>query len=234
MPNNLLNDLADEFASEITTIVNSTIATEVLFAPINIGRSSLYIAPIGSIFGKSKLIPVADLDGAEKAPFLWLKVGFEVDLDHEGKHLRVLSSIFALVVNEESALPAVRIEYERERGFEPGEIELSNHAKNAAHVQIHGTSTEFAYIQGKNGDARIKPLEKYHIPVGGKEFRPTLEDFIEFLHREGLVKKLKPGWLELIRENQRKWLTVQVKSAVRSNPSAAIEQLLQMGYKVSN
>ena len=32
---------------------------------------------------------------------------------------------------------------------------------------------------------RLRRLEKFHIPVGGRRFRPTLEDFIEFLHAEG-------------------------------------------------
>ena len=94
--------------------------------------------------------------------------------------------MFALVIDEATARPAVRLEYDRDFGSEPDDTRLGVHRRSAAHVQIHGASEELAYAQAVSG-LRLRRLEMFHIPVGGRRFRPTLEDFIEFLHAEKLI-----------------------------------------------
>lgn len=228
-----LFNYASDFANELSELLNSTISDNVKFNVLVSDRDSVYIGPSQSNFGKSELIPITSSLGLGEQPFIWLKVGFEVTLDREEKYLRVINSTFALVTDKEKERPAIRIEYERERGSEPGVASDANHVRNAAHVQIHGISAELSYVQGANRDTKHALLQKYHFPVGGKEFRPTLEDFIEFLYREKIVKTLKPGWQLVIKANQQRWLELQVKSAVRSNPEAAVQQLIDLGYKVA-
>lgn len=226
---------AGEFAKNLSKLISSTISDDIKFVVIQIQPSeTLLVVPEGSDGTSIELIPITTILTEGQPIKLWLKVSFEVDLDHENKYLRVINSLYALVVDSNSSRPAIRIEYNRDRGSEPGVLETRKHVRSAAHVQIHGTSDEFALIQGLNGETKIRSLEDYHIPVGGKEFRPSLEDFIEFIHKEGLVPKLKDGWLKLIRESQKDWLQRQVKSAVRSNPEAAIEQLIDLGYQFKN
>lgn len=64
-------------------------------------------------------------------------------------------------------------------------------------------------------------------------FRPTLEDFIEFIWMERLVRTMHPGWKQVLAEHRATWRNLQLKSAVRADPEVAIEQLRAMGYVVS-
>lgn len=125
----------------------------------------------------------------------------------------------------------IRVEYDRGRGNEPDAPEAGKHRRSAAHVQVHGSSDELAYVQGVRGTARLRPLKDFHIPVGGRRFRPSLEDFIEFLGSEELIP-LHPGWSDVLVRHRRDWLTLQLQAAVRSDPAAAIAQLRSMGYEV--
>ena len=129
---------------------------------------------------------------------------------------------------------AFRIEYDRDKGSEPDNSKLGVHARSAAHVQIHGHSEEIGYIQGLNGNNKLRNLSDFHFPVGGRRFRPSLEDFIEFIHSEKLVTTLNSGWQNVLAENRGHWLEIQLKSAVRAQPDVAIKQLTEMGYQVTN
>jgi hypothetical protein len=77
-----------------------------------------------------------------------------------------------------------------------------------------------------------RPLDKFHIPVGGRRYRPSLEDFIEFLHAERLLPTLREGWRELLAETRGDWLRRQLRAAVRNDPDSAAEQLTAMGWNV--
>jgi hypothetical protein len=89
-----------------------------------------------------------------------------------------------------------------------------------------------AYAQAVNGQ-QPRPLEKFHVPVGGRRFRPSLEDFIEFLHAEKLLPTLHHGWREVLAETRGDWLRRQLQAAVRNDPDIAAEQLVSMGYEVT-
>ncbi len=62
----------------------------------------------------------------------------------------------------------------------------------ASHLHIHGASEigdRFNALVGHNRGI----TEDFHFPVGGPNCHPSLEDVIEFLIREGLVKA-REGW----------------------------------------
>lgn len=79
---------------------------------------------------------------------------------------------------------------------------------------------------------RPKPLEAVHFPNGGKRFRPSVEDFIEFLAQEGLVRDLHDGWKDVLDASRGEWMHRQTRAATRRHPEAAVEQLRDMGYFV--
>ena len=69
------------------------------------------------------------------------------------------------MIDQASGRPAIRVEYDRDQGNEPDDETPAQHGRSAAHVQIHGSSEELAYVQGLNGDAKLRGLERFHIPV---------------------------------------------------------------------
>jgi hypothetical protein len=67
-------------------------------------------------------------------------------------------------------------------------------------------------------------LSRLHLPVGGRRYRPTLEDVIEFLVTEKLAEP-RDGWRAVVDAQRCHWETIQLKAAVRRNPQAAAEVL---------
>jgi hypothetical protein len=151
---------------------------------------------------------------------LGLKVRYRVGVDQEGEHLQVETSVFGLCVSRASGFCPIRLEYDRGKT-----------SKQAAHVQVHGESAGLAYAFAQAGQP-FRPLHKLHIPVGGRRFRPTLEDFIEFLAQEKLIPKPKRGWERVIAKTRGDWETRQSRAVVRRFPDAAVAQLRANGYIV--
>ncbi len=231
-----LIESAEAFAEILTEVVNGTVSTDVRFVvtPFEGPPELAWVYPERSTPASVVLIPiVAGLPDGEP-PRLWLRTSFQVRLDDTGDHLAVQQSVFGLVIDEKSKRPAVRVEYDRDKGSEPDDNNPARHRRGAAHVQIHGSSEELAYVQGLNGDRQLRGLEKFHIPVGGRRFRPSIEDVIEFLWTERLIAGMHPGWEDVLTRHRSDWLALQLRAAVRSDPSTAVSQLEAMGYVVAS
>lgn len=230
-----LEDAAEAFASILTDVVNGTVSSGIRFVvtPFEGPTKLAWVYPEGSTPVSLSLIPIsAGLDEGQD-PTLWLRTSFQVRLDSTGDHLAVQHSVFALVIDQRSKRPAVRVEYDRDKGNEPDGAIPGRHRRSAAHVQIHGASEELAYVQGVNGEVGIRGLEKFHIPVGGRRFRPSLEDFIEFLWAERLIPAMQDGWEAVLIRHRSNWLALQLRAAVRNDPASAVAQLETMGYSVT-
>lgn len=158
---------------------------------------SLLVYPDGSTPADVTLVPITAGLATGQFPRLWLRTSFQVRLDESHDHLAVQRSVFALVI-QASGRPAIRVEYDRDQGNEPDDAIPGRHRRSAAHVQIHGSSEELAYVQGLGGDRQLRGLERFHIPVGGRRFRPSLEDFIEFLWAERLISGMHGGWEDVL------------------------------------
>ena len=102
----------------------------------------------------------------------------------------------------------------------------------AAHVHLHANSPELAWIYGSSGQP-APDLHALHFPVGGKRFRPTLEDFLLFLDREGIFANWKPGWRTEVIESLAEWDRSQARATVRRYPEEAITQLEDLGHVVT-
>ena len=76
-------------------------------------------------------------------------------------------------------------------------------------------------------------LHALHFPVGGKRFRPTLEDFLLFLDRERLYTDFKPNWKPAVLGSLQAWKELQAGSTVKKYPETAVGALEQLGYTVS-
>lgn len=132
----------------------------------------------------------------------------ERELDDEAKHLTVFSSYVGVFADLEERLCLRHYDYER--GKPDGYPE--------AHVQVSATSPAFRAACLPTG--RDDTLAKLHFPVGGRRFRPTLEDVIGFLIVEGLADA-RPGWLEALDEHRKEFHRIQLRAAVRRDPETA-------------
>lgn len=228
-----LETSAFEFAVKVAEILNGTVSTNIEFVVDLIqGGKEAFIYPKGSTYSKPKYIPVTSGFSDQSEQWLLMKVQFKVFLHPTREYLTVDSSTYALGIAANPFHPALRIEFDRGRGFEPEHDSVGIHSRNAAHVQIHGASSELDYIQRRLGQTRIRGLESFHFPVGGRRFRPSLEDFIEFIESERLVLKLNKDARDVINKNRKEWLDIQLKAAVANEPEIAVEKLREMGYRV--
>ena len=91
---------------------------------------------------------------------------------------------------------------------------------------------EFGWIYGTA--QRTPPrLSEIHFPVGGRRFRPTVEELLKFLDREGLFTDWLTGWESLVDASLTEWEWIQARATVRQHPQAAVEQLEDLGYQIT-
>jgi len=143
----------------------------------------------------------------------WLNVSFRLGLDSEQKYLTVVSSFIGVYAADEDRLCLCHFDYEREKPDYP-----------EAHVQVFGDSQALANWGGR---VQERGLERLHFPVGGRRYRPTLEDVIEFLITEKLATA-REGWRDVIDEKRRAFKQLQLRAAVRGDPETAREVLHEL------
>jgi hypothetical protein len=214
-----LERLARRFTEDLHDLLNRTVTTGVR---LSIARRppDHCLAGVG-IRGRQPTPRIVPLKPGPKAANAYLQVAYRLQMDDEGQHLAVTKSgvhVFADPAGRETWL---HYDYVREP-----KDEYPN-----PHVQVVGESPALATIGTKVGRTKLQ-LGDVHIPVGGRRFRPTLEDVIEMLVAEQLVVP-RDGWEDAVAEHRRRWMEMQVKAAVRRNPSWAAEELGAHGWTVS-
>ncbi len=100
-----------------------------------------------------------------------------------------------------------------------------------AHFHIHGANDAVQRMLQVCGRARHKP-DDLHFPVGGRRFRPCLEDLIEFCILERLVKP-RPDWKRVLYESRQRFRDDQLRAAVRRSPELAAGVLKREGWTVT-
>jgi hypothetical protein len=148
-----------------------------------------------------------------KPPSSYLWLGYVLQLDSEDRYLTVAKSGYALYLDPNRDDLVFHYDYERE----------PSHPYQPAHVQVEGETSPLCGLAERRGQAG-KQLRDFHFPVGGRRYRPTLEDVVEFLVLEDLVDAHRE-WRDVIQEGRDEWELVQLRAAVRRNPEAALAQL---------
>ena len=158
------------------------------------------------------------------SPVLFLRVLYSVEIDNSGDFLQVVTSTIGLWLDvsggRKHPRPFVRVEYDRRRRRTP------------AHVHLHANSPELAWVYGSSGRA-APDLHALHFPVGGRRFRPTLEDFLIFLNDEDLYTDWDQGWKQVLDESLSQWELLQARSTARNHPYEAARILQSLGYQVA-
>lgn len=139
---------------------------------------------------------------------LYLFVTYTLDLSEQNhRFLTVTKSTYGLGTRETQR--AFRYDYERE---------ASNEYPNA-HLHILGESERLTEL-AKAGQRGRDP-SRLHLPVGGRRFRPCLEDIIEFCIVEQLVEPQHDRWKESLNAQRDRFYRRQLKAAVRQDPGTA-------------
>ena len=207
---------AARFAGELSDLLNKTVCTGIR---INSVISDPSRVAVGYKIRPGDQVPHEGIPLClgRGDPCAYLHVFFRLDLDHEERYLRVQVSVLGLY--EDRELSRAMFHYDYERGKGGGYPE--------AHLQICARSEAWDTICARSrGDQRT--LERLHLPVGPRRYRPTLEDLLEFVISEKIAES-RPDALKEIKSSRETFQRRQLRAAVRNDPEPALEILREMG-----
>ncbi|MCX5365901.1 hypothetical protein OG864_45205 [Streptomyces sp. NBC_00124] len=203
-----LREQTTRFTKEIQTLLNCTIASHVQIKAVALPVGDDRLFMLGHLMAKDRLTArrFRLKPRAPKAE-LWMDVSFQLRLDAEREHLMVDKSFFGLFGAEDAKQGLFHYDYERDKadGYPD------------AHLQVYAESELFATLNDPKAD-RARSLSKLHFPVGGKRFRPCLEDIIEFLIVERLVEA-RDGYEKVIETGREGFRKNQLMAAMRRDPA---------------
>lgn len=213
----LTSDLARkayDFAQELQRTLNATICRDVRIKAVQRPFESVPVFTLGSGLSRDNLTQPTGFPVRvdNKKPRIWMNLSYQVHLDDEGRYLTVHKSYCGIFSDEELETCLCHFDYEREKD-----------KYTSAHVQVHGQSPALEALN-RVGDEK-RPLEKLHFPVGGRRFRPSLEDIIEFLVAERLADG-REGWEQVVEEGRDKFQRNQLRAAIRRN-TAIVKEFMQ-------
>jgi hypothetical protein len=175
-----LEQLTREFVGDINDLLNHTVTHGVRLSSILHSEDSC-VAGLG--IGKTQLKPgIFRVTPSRRNPTVYMRVGYILELDQVEEFLTVTKSGFSVYADEAGEHTLFHYDYEREP---------ANDYPNP-HVQVEGQSDALDQICGRV-PAATSALRDLHFPVGGRRFRPTLEDVIELLVAEHLAFRTPTG-----------------------------------------
>ncbi len=216
-----LRNQAFDFARETSELLNGTITDGLRLRTLV--RHDGVIGWVGH-----RLREVRDVPGElipltlGRAAHCFLHLIHTLSLDRAGEYLQATKSSYGVYVGSQSLDEAdllVRYDYERE----------PSHDYPDAHMQVRGESSAVAYLNERLDQS--KTLERLHFPVGGRRYRPALEDIVEFLIAEGYVAH-RDDWRDTIGYHRTTFHRRQLRAAIRQDPTTAAQGLVDLGYQI--
>jgi hypothetical protein len=211
-----LERAAREFARELKELLNRTVCSGV-HIPSLLGPDGR--AVVGTRLDKVRLDtePVRLMTPNPQAR-CWLNLVCRLFFDPRG-FLTVHDSTFAISTGRDGEHELFHYDYERDKT-----------AYTEAHIQVNAKSEPLEQLMSAIGKPD-RGLHKLHLPVGGRRFRPALEDVLEFLIDEGIVTPAT-GWKGFLDRGREEFRTKQLKAAIARNHEAAAEALRDCNYEV--
>jgi hypothetical protein len=206
---------AREFADTLSQLLNGTVCNGVRLSAVTTPMGG---AVVGYRLTKTNLTPRKAFRLQSSCIFLGLS--YRLRPDDEGQYLAVGSSFAGLFIDELMEQTLLHFDYERDKGDGYPEAHLQVAAESPAWRRVFETC---------DSDAdRKRSLEHLHLPVGGRRFRPTLEDLIEFLITERLVKG-KEGWQQALTMSRKEFSVKQMRALIRRFPTEAAAAVREFG-----
>lgn len=213
-----LKSQAREFAGDLTELLNRTVTDGIRLRSYMDQRGRAVIG-----YEVSEKNPVGDCVPLtiSKAPArLYLSVLHTLELDDSETLLTTDKSTYTLQADSDTA-PILTYDFVRKPPNEFPE----------AHIHIHGNSDVLRGMLHASRRGKDKPAD-LHLPVGGRRFRPCLEDVSEFCILERLVTP-RQGWRSALNNSRDEYHHRQLRAAVHRNPIPAVEALKRDGWQVT-
>lgn len=216
-------DQARELADTLTGLVRLAVNREATFTVVET-PDRILVGPAPFVNDDHSRIKM-HRDAAGRHALLELRASYKCGPDdEEGSHLQVNSSTIGLWLRPERGdpRPVFRIEYFRSARSTP-----------QAHVHMHGECSALGWVYGRIGRP-VRHVDTLHFPLGGRRFRPTLEDFLLFIDREGIYTDwVDRAWRDQARASRDAFERLQAKATVRTYRDEAIAELERLGYTVT-
>lgn len=192
---------AARFADDLTAILNGTVCNGIRLNRVMAQNGAAFI---GHKITKQQLSRAEGFElGGRKPSGIFMSLSYQLIPDEQGEYLMVRSSFVGLSTDAMANQELIHFDYERDKPDGYPE----------AHMQVIANSDAWS-AAARSCD---KSLAALHLPVGGRRFRPTLEDILEFLIVEELVQGHK-AWGEVVREYREEFQRNQLWAAVRRSP----------------
>ena len=208
---------ARNFAGDLSELLNGTVTHGVRLRSYMDRRGR---AVVGYKVRESN--PVGDcvpLTISRSPARLYLSVLHTLELDDSETFLTTNKSSYTLQADDDTA-SILTYDFVREPPNEFPE----------AHIHIHGESDVLVGMLRASGRDKSKPAD-LHLPVGGRRFRPCLEDIIEFCILERLATP-REGWKSALNRSRDEFLDQQLRASVHRNPITAADALKRYGWQV--
>lgn len=215
MDDKALGREARDFAGRLSGLLNRTVCDGIRISSVVAPSKGLAFVGYG-VGLKSLSADPFPIHRCRATTGLYLILSYTLTSDDEGEHLTVQSSVLGMCLDPSGVAELFHADYERNKADGYAE----------AHLQVGASSEHWAALLESTDEERA--LSKLHLPAGGRRFRTTVEDLIDFLVSERLVTP-RDGWEEAVREQREDFEERQLKAAVRRNPKAAIDILRQLG-----
>ncbi|WP_306205972.1 hypothetical protein [Actinoplanes sp. RD1] len=210
---------ARRFAETVQHLLNSTVADHVNVQAAATSDAGVFSVGPGLSARNPRARPVKMRTADPTVP-VFLDVFFMLSLDTEGEFLTVRSSSFGVRGAPDEAQAWFHYDYERDK---------AGYAE--AHLQIVGRHEKLERAMSTLSRRRKrKGLGDMHFPVGGRRFRPALEDVIESLIEEELVEP-KEGWEKELERSRREFRDIQLRAAIRRAPDVAGQALADLARR---
>lgn len=207
---------AAAFAEKLTRLLNETVCDH---ARVGMVIRPDGLAAIGTSLNSRTYQSAPHRLRTHGSAACWLTVTGRLYLD-EDKYLTVERSAWVVSGGDEAEHEFFHYDYERGKDH-----------YTEAHVQIEGANPHLEQLLQDCGRSRVA-LSKLHLPVGGKRFRPALEDVLEFLIDEGIVNA-KPYARDALDRERTEFRRLQLKAAIRRDPDTAAAALRGLGYNLT-
>ncbi|MDE0268338.1 MAG: hypothetical protein OXI96_04790 [Acidimicrobiaceae bacterium] len=174
---------ARQFAGDLSELLNRTVTHGIRLRSYMDMRGRAVIG-----YKVNKFNPVGDcvpLTVSRSPAHLYLNILHTLELDNSGTFLATSKSTYTLQGDNETS-SILTYDFVRKPPNEFPE----------AHIHLHGESDVLVGMLNASGREKSKTAD-LHLPVGGRRFRPCLEDIIEFCILERLITP-RDSWKEAL------------------------------------